>query len=135
MTAKQYLYKVRNIDRQINGLLITLQETRDRLTNVTQNYDKDGAQTSAAPHKFDSLVVLNDQINERVDELVQTKADVLATISKLSDSRQREVLTAYFVNCYTWEKTAYTLGYSYQHVMRIYKEARKNVAQIIGGTE
>ena len=53
MTAKQILSKGRGIDREINALIRTRDETKDRLTHITQNYDGDGAQSTKDPHKFD----------------------------------------------------------------------------------
>lgn len=127
MTAKQFLWKIRNLDREIDVKLEVLHRMKERALSITQNYEKDGAQSSGDPHKYDAIVELEDYIDQKVDELAATKQTVLETIDKLQDERQRSVLTSYFVNGNTWEQTAVSLGYSYQHIRRIYKKALKAV--------
>ena len=131
MTAKQYLYQVRNIDREIDVKLEVLSRMRERALSITQNYEKDGAQSSGDPHKYDSIVELNDYIDRKVDELAAKKIEVQATIDKIQDERQRSVLTSYFLNSNTWEQTAVSLGYSYQHIRRLYKKALKSVEALL----
>ena len=83
MTAKQFLSRGRWIEREITSLIRTRDETRDRLTHITQNYDGDGAQTTKDPHKFDSLVELEDKIDELIDRLYATKTEILGVIDRL----------------------------------------------------
>lgn len=131
MTAKQFLWKVRNLDREIDMKLEVLHRMRERAMSITQNYEKDGAQSSGDPHKYDAIVELEDYIDRKVDELADAKQTVLETIDRLPDERQRSVLTSYYVNGNTWEQTAVSLGYSYQHIRRIYKKALKSVEALI----
>ena len=131
MTAKQFLWKIRNLDREIDMDLEVLRKMKERAVSITQNYEKDGAQSSGDPHRFDSIVALEDYIDRKVDELVDTKLKVKATIDKIPDERQRSVLTSYYVNGNTWEQTAVALGYSYQHIRRIYKKALKTVEALL----
>lgn len=131
MNAKKFLWKIRNLDREIDVKLETLHRMKERALSITQNYDKDGAQSTGDPHKYDSIVELEDYIDRKVDELAATRQAVSETIDRISDERQRSVLTSYFVNGNTWEQTAVTLGYSYQHIRRIYKAALKSVEAIL----
>lgn len=131
MNAKKFLWKIRNLDREIDVKLETLHRMKERALSITQNYDKDGAQSTGDPHKYDSIVELEDYIDRKVDELAAKRQAVSETIDRISDERQRSVLTSYFVNGNTWEQTAVTLGYSYQHIRRIYKAALKSVEAIL----
>ena len=131
MNAKKFLWKIRNLDREIDVKLETLHRMKERALSITQNYDKDGAQSTGDPHKYDSIVELEDYIDRKVDELAATRQAVSETIDRIPDERQRSVLTSYFVNGNTWEQTAVTLGYSYQHIRRIYKAALKSVEAIL----
>lgn len=123
MTAKQILAKGRGIDREINALIRTRDETKDRLTHITQSYDGDGAQTTKDPHKFDKLVELEDQINRMIDDLVDQKMLSLNLISHLDDSRERMILKLYYVDFLSWEQTAVFANLSWTHTMRLRKSA------------
>lgn len=131
MTAKQYLNRVRRIDKEIAALLRLVQSTRASLETVTQNYNSDGAQSTKNPHKFDRLVELESLVDAKIDEQIACKAETLETIMKLQDRRQRLVLMEYFIDMKTWEQVAVDLNYSYQHVMRIYGYALKEVERCL----
>lgn len=131
MTAKQYLNRARRIDKEINALLRLVQTTRESLESITQNYDSDGSQSTKNPHKFDRLVELESTVDNKVDELIALKAEILNTISKLNDNRQRIILTEYYLEMKTWEQVAVDMNYSFQHTMRMHGYALKEVQRII----
>lgn len=132
MTAKQWLGRARNIDHEIDNLIREKQRAKDRLTKITQSYESDGAQMTKDPHKFDRLAELENEIDQQVDELVETKREIMAVIKQLPDRRQRLVLMSYYIDGKTWEQTAVDLHYSYMHVMRLHGYALKDVENITG---
>lgn len=131
MTAKQYLNRVRRIDKEISSLLRLVQRTRESLEAVTQNYDSDGAQSTKNPHRFDRLAELESIVDEKIDEQIQMKADILCTIMELDDRVQRILLMDYYVEMMTWEQVAVDLNYSYMHVTRLHGYALKEVQKIL----
>lgn len=131
MTAKQYLNRVRRVDKEITALLDLINRTRESLEHITQSYDGDGSQSTKDPHKFDRLVTLESLVDQKIDEQLELKAEILETISKLKDRRQRLVLTEYYLNMKTWEKVAVDLNYSYMHVTRIHGYALKEIEKIM----
>ena len=131
MTAKQILAKGRGIDREINALIRTRDETKDRLTHITQNYDGDGAQSAKDPHKFDKLVELEDQINQMIDDLVDQRMLSLNLISRLDDSRERMILKLYYVDFLSWEQTAVSANLSWTHTMRLRKSALSKLDRFV----
>ncbi len=131
MTAKQILAKGRGIDREINALIRTRDETKDRLTHITQSYDGDGAQTTKDPHKFDKLVELEDQINQMIDDLVDQKMLSLNLISHLDDSRERMILKLYYVDFLSWEQVAVSANLSWTHTMRLRKSALSKLDRFV----
>ena len=132
MTAKQYLNRVRRIDKEIEALLRLVQRTRESLESVTQNYEADGAQSTKNPHKYDRLVELESLVDAKIGEQISMKAEILCTIMKLNDRRQRLVLMEYYVEMKTWEQVAVDLNYSYMHITRIHGYALKEVQKLIG---
>lgn len=131
MTAKYYLSRGRWIEREITALMQTRDETRSRLTHITQNYDSDGAQTTKDPHKFDALLELEFKLDERIDALYAVKAEILETISKLEDGRERLALQLYYIDMKSWEQVAVEMHYSWRQIMNIRKRAIRNVDAII----
>lgn len=132
MTAKQFLSRGRWIEREITSLIRTRDETRDRLTHITQNYDGDGAQTTKDPHKFDSLVELEDKIDELIDRLYATKTEILGVIDRLEDRREFLALKVYYIDMKTWEEVCVEMTYSWKQMMRIRKKAISHVDEIMG---
>lgn len=135
MNAKQFLSRGRWIEREITSLNRTRDETRDRLTHITQSYDGDGAQTTKDPHKFDALVELEYKLDERIDELCAVKTEILDAIGKLEDSRERLALQLYYIDMKSWEQVAVELHYSWRQTMYIRKQAINNIALICTGGE
>lgn len=131
-TAKQYLNRVRRIDKEISALLRLVQTTRESLESITQNYNTDGAQSSKDPHKYDRLIELEALVDSKVDEQIELKAEILRTIMQLDDRRQRLVLMEYYIEMKTWEQVAVDLNYSYMHITRLHGYALKEVQKIIG---
>lgn len=133
MTAKQYLNRVRRIDKEIEALLRMVRKTRESLESMTQNYDGDGAQSTKNPHKFDRLVELESMVDKKIDEQIDLKAEILNTIMQLEDRRQRLVLMEYYVEMKTWEQVAVDLNYSYMHITRLHGYALKEIGKLING--
>lgn len=131
MTAKQWLNRARRIDREIRTLEEVISSTRGRLESVTQSYSGDGAQSTKDPHKFDRLVELESLVNEKIDEQIQIKTEILEAISQIRDRRQRIVLTEYYLNMKTWEQVAVEINYSWRQVMNIHGRALQEMQRII----
>lgn len=132
MTAKQYLNRVRRVDGEIEALLRLVSKTRESLTSITQAYDKDGAQSTKDPHRYDKLVEIESLVDEKIDEQIALKAEILGTISRLEDRRLRLVLMEYYVEMKTWEQVAVDLNYSYMHTTRLHGYALNEVQKLIG---
>lgn len=131
MTAKQWLGRARNIDHEIDNLIREKQRAKDRLTKITQSYESDGAQMTKDPHKFDRLAELENEIDQQVDELVETKREIMAVIKRLKNRPQRMALQDYYIAMMTWEETAVDLHYSFQGVMQLRKRAIAEVEKLI----
>ena len=132
MTAKQYLNRVRRIDKEIEALLRLVQRTRESLESVTQNYEADGAQSTKNPHKYDRLVELESLVDAKIDEQIALKSEILCTIMKLNDRRQRLVLMEYYVEMKTFEEIAVDIHYSWKQTHRIHARALKAVDEVLG---
>lgn len=134
MDARQWLGRARSIEKEVDALTKTKDETRDRLTKITQTYSRDGAQSSKDPHKYDKLVELEDLLDRKMTELIETKQEITETIGLLQDGRQRTVLLDYYVRCKSLEETAVHMGYSYANIKKIRARAIAAIAPHIQKT-
>lgn len=132
MNAKQWLSRARFIDREIALLQKTKEETRDNMTKITQSYESDGAQTTKDPHKYDRLVELENEIDQKVDELIATKREIMNVIFKVEDRNQRQVLISYYIRMMTLEKIAVEMNYSFRQISNIRRYGIREVQKIIG---
>lgn len=123
MTARQWLGRARHIDREIDALMATHDETLARLTKVTQSYSADPVSGSRDPHKFDKLAELNETINAKIDMLVDVKREITEAIYQLDDGRQRAILLEYYIAGKTWEEVAANLHFSWRSLMYTRKRA------------
>lgn len=127
--VKQWLWRARGIDREIESLRKTIENEYDRITSITAQLSGISVSGTKDPHKFDSLVELEDTINQRVRELEAVKVEILNKINALDDSRYRQVLKLYYVDCMTLEQIAVEMHYSFPHVSRMKYEAIKEIVE------
>lgn len=69
------------------------------------------------------IMSLEDNINTRIDELVQQKADAMRRIQNVPDQDQQNILIARYVNREKWEKIAVELNFSIAQIYRIHRAA------------
>lgn len=134
MTAKQWLSRGMNIDREINTLLAVRDEVRARATAVTQAITGDVVQGTKDPHKFDRLVELDERIDRLVDRLVETRLDIISAISELEDGRLRELLFKRYIEGKRFEQIAVEMRYSWRQTCRLHGEALVKMEEVINGS-
>ena len=122
MNVRQWLGRARGIDKEINMLLRTKRETRDRLLKITQSYVKDSVSGSKDPHKFDRLIEIEDLIDQKIDEQLEAKKEIAEAVMQIEDRRHRQVLLGYYVRCTTLERIAVEMDYSYKQVKRFHRD-------------
>lgn len=125
--AKQWLWRARGIDREIESLMKTREKEYARLTSITSQLSGMTVSGTKDPHKYDNLAELDDTITRRISELEKTKAEILKEINRLDDQRYRLILKYYYVDCMTLEQIAVEMNYSFSHVNRIKYEAIKSI--------
>lgn len=131
--VKDYFSQIQKTDRLIQRLTDTVNTLRSSLTS--QNYDlkPDKVQTSGAEDTLGETIVkivaLEDDINARIDELVDLKGDALNRISNVSDKDQQNILIARYVSGEKWERIAVDLNFSIAQVYRIHGAALLDFAE------
>ena len=125
--AKDYFAQIRKTDRLIQRLTDTVNTLRSSLTSQSYELKPDKVQTSGPKDTLGGTIVkimsLEDNINTRIDELVQQKADAMRRIQNVPDQDQQNILIARYVNRDKWEKIAVELNFSIAQSYRIHGAA------------
>lgn len=131
MNARVWLLRAKRLDDEINALLETRDAEFTRVTSITQKLSGSVVQTSKDPHKFDRLAELELQIDNAVDELIRVKAEVLAGIMQLGDSRHRKILRARYIDGKTFEEIAVEIKYSWKQTRRLHAAALAKMEELL----
>lgn len=131
--AKEYFAQIRKTDRLIQRLTDTVNTLRSGLTSQSYELKPDKVQTSGPKDTLGETIVkivaLEDDINARIDELVDLKGDALNRISNVSDKDQQNILIARYVSGEKWERIAVDLNFSIAQVYRIHGAALLDFAE------
>ncbi len=65
------------------------------------------------------VAALDERINAEIDNLVDTKLEILDAISEMHDDTLQTLLTLYYIDCLpTWVDVAKRMHYSHAHVTK-----------------
>ena len=125
MTAKEFLRLARNADRRIDKAQERVERLRARLeagrmsqiTGMPRGGGADWTETA------DTLIELERVVNARIREMCRVKRLAMEAIEAVEEMRLREVLELYYLDGYTWEKVAETMGYDVRHITRLHGKA------------
>jgi hypothetical protein len=70
---------------------------------------------------------LDESIRHDIEILVRKQRKAKDELARLSRPELVAIMTDYYMNGYTWERTAYLNGFSVQHVYRLHGEALKEI--------
>ena len=126
MTIKEWLNRVRLLDLQINKLLAEWDSVFDLAVKATGSIQKDKVQTSkknTSERIYVKYISYTEEIDKRVDELVEIKHEILSAINEVEDPTLRTLLQLRYINFETWEQIAIDMNYSYMRVCRLHGKA------------
>ena len=134
--AKEYLKQVKMCDIHIANKLEDMAHLKDVVLKVTATWKQDS--TSGGTGNQDKLgnavakiVDLENEINRAVDEYVDKKKQVSATIEKLQDPDHVAVLYKRYFQNETWEQIAYEMHCTYRNVCYIHGKALQAVEALL----
>lgn len=133
MTAKQYLNRARNLEREIYRLMEAREEENAKLTRMTQSLTGDTVQATRDPHKYDRYIILGETLDRAIDQLVDAKREIEQTIDKLDKSLYRDILRRRYIFMETFEQIAVGISYSYKQTCRLHGRALIEITRYING--
>lgn len=127
MENNYHLKQIRLIDKEINQMLNELERIRCSLMRSPQ-LKQVSVQESKVGLKDDvyiKMIEYNEKINQKVDELIDTKKKVFDIIEQIKDHEQRLILKMRYVDCEKWEDIEQELHVSKNTMHRIHRKALK----------
>lgn len=125
MTVKQYLYSVRDEQKEIEELDDRIRELRMSLLPGAIRYDKDKVQSSpedALSRRTAEVVDYEQELADRMRMLTLKRQKAQEMIDTLEDSRERQALGLYFLSIGrpSMTKVAEKMGYTQRQTFRFY---------------
>ena len=109
MMAKEYLKRAIRIEREIDSLLEHLAELRSMATKATATVsDMPGSPTRDSSKMEDAVLKIIEQeeeIDARVNELVDVKREIELAINHVTDDECRQVLRLRYLAFKSWQRT------------------------------
>ena len=134
MNAKEFLQQIRKLDKLIENKLAEVQQWKEIATNVSPNMTGERVKSSGNPHKIaDAIgryIDLEREINQDIDNLVETKKDVISVIEQLN-ATEYDVIHKIYVQYLTFDEVAYACKHSKSWATTIHGRALKHIQEIL----
>ena len=137
MDAKEFLRQVEKLDLRIKNKLIEQQQWRDIALGITSNMDGERVQSSGAKTKMadaiDKCVDMEAEIDSLIDNLIETKKEVIQTIERLDSATEYNVLHMRYIQFRDLQEIADHYGKEYGWATTTHGRALKSVQAILDG--
>ena len=133
MTAKEYLSQARTLDMRIKSKLQQIESLNELATSCTVVYSDMPRNPNHGGSKVETAVIkiIEESLKRDVDNLVELKKEIMATIHAVSDVELQTLLEKRYLCFLSWEKIAVEMHYSIQHIYRMHDTALSCVAAIM----
>lgn len=138
-SPKKFLQQIRLYDSHISTKLEDLQHLKEMVTKITptlkDNVVSGGGNQDKLGDAIAKIVDLEAEIDRDIDRYVEAKQEISATLDKLIDPDQLQVLHMRYVQNKTWEQIACDMGFSYRWVCTIHGRALQQIEKILKNTQ
>ena len=135
MTAKEYLSRAFFLDKEIASMLEQIENLKALATRATSVICASRVGGTDRRSKVEDgicrIIEMENQINDRIDELIDTKDEICALIRKIDDEYLRRLLEYRYVCYHSMEEISDKLCYSYRHTLRLHAKALELVQELI----
>lgn len=140
MDAKLFLRQVESLDTRIKNKLIEIQQWRDIALGITANMDGErvsssGGSKSKMADAIDKCVDMEAEVNRLIDELIDAKRDVIATIELLDNPTEYDVLHKRYIQFLSLQEIAGIYKKEYGWATTTHGRALKNVQNILNRSD
>lgn len=122
-TAKEYLNRYIESEREIESLQETVLRLRSLAEKRTVSYSDNPPSTTRNPNKIpdivEQIITEEERIGRKVSELIETKKEIEEMIEKVKDERYRTLLRMKYIGGKGFPYISAKMGYSYEHVIQV----------------
>lgn len=129
---KDYLSHIKHIDSDIRSRQSELDRLRQTIALKTSTIKAEVIQETrqgAFDERYMKLIEQAEEINVKIDELVDEKVKVSNEIDLMEDRVSRIILREKYINLKTFEEIAELLGYELSWTTRLHGKALKDFKQ------
>jgi hypothetical protein len=134
MNIKQLFLDVRKAQCEIDALTLEQERIFTRLTSTTTRLKDVNVQSSsdgdALANGSADLSELSDEITAQLNRISSKQLKAARIIGMIHNSSYRDVLTWYYINAYTWERTAAVMNYSPVYIWELGNKALAEAQRI-----
>lgn len=134
MNARNFLKQPKKLDKMIENKLIEKEQWKSIATGTTAQMGGERVQSSGSQQKMADAIArfidIEKEIDECIDNLVDTKNDVIAVIEQLNAS-EYDLLHKVYVQFLTLQEVADLYEKSISWAKTIHKRGLKNVQRIL----
>jgi RNase H-fold protein (predicted Holliday junction resolvase) len=133
--AKEFLKQPERLDLRIKNKLIEKQQWKEIALGITANMDGERVQSSGAKSKMadavERCVDMEAEIDRLIDELIDTKTEVIQTIEKLDSATEYNFLHMRYIQFKSLQEIADHYGRDYGWATTVHGRALKSVQEIM----
>lgn len=127
MTTKEYLNQISKLNRMINHKISELSELKELSYSISAVTNEERVQTTPNFDKIGSAYVkieeMEERINALIDEYVDKKYCIVNQIENIEDETLCELLFSKYIEKKSFEKIADEIGYSFRNTTRLHGKA------------
>lgn len=131
MNKKEYLQQAFYLDKRINSKLEQIDSLNALATKATVTLsDMPKAQNKSTSKLEDILVKilsLEEEINDKIDELVDKKKNIMFIISRIKNKEIRIIFEERYLCYKKWEEIAVDMGYDIRQIYRLHNIGLKDI--------
>ena len=135
MTAKEYLSQARTLDMRIKSKLQQIESLNELATSCAVIYSDMPRNPNRGSSNVERcmlrIIDLEESLKLDVEDLVELKKEIMATIHAVSDVELQTLLEKRYLCFLSWERIAVEMHYSIQHIYRMHDAALSCVTTIM----
>ena len=137
MEAKEFLKQVEKLDVRIANKLIEQRQWKDIALGITANMNGERVQSSGSKSKLMDAVIkcvdMEAEIDSLVDNLIDTKKEVIQTIERLDSATEYNVLHMRYIQFKDLQEIADHYGKEYGWATTTHGRALRHLQEILDG--
>ena len=137
MTAKEYLNRYRRINANIDCKLEEIAQLRSKAARLspTAMFDRSGNVSDKVGRSVAKIVDLETEIDREVDELVETRRDMMQMISRLDNTDMQLILEMRYIAMFSWSQIAEKMHCKKTKTFELHGKALIFVEKLLTKTE